>query len=167
MVRRMAFHHRVPASRLLEERPRASSVALLPRGEFRRIISHRIPLAPRLCSGNKVYAPKLFLRFGAVFCIIIRMNKKLWVGLDTIAAVVLLGAIFFGYRYYQKSQKAAESGVNALQQAGDSTKELGDQTSKGVLPDISSGLNPMNNAPDTNPVSKTNPFSGLETNPFK
>ena len=82
-------------------------------------------------------------------------------------AIVLLGAIFFGYRYYQKSQKAAESGVNALQQAGDSTKELGDQTSKGVLPDISSGLNPMNNAPDTNPVSKTNPFSGLETNPFK
>ena len=90
------------------------------------------------------------------------MNKKLWIGL---AVILVAAAIAFGYWYYQKSHKAA--GINAIEQAGNSADDLSKQASQGVLPSINPQSNPMEGAPDINPVSKTNPFSGIKTNPFK
>ncbi len=90
------------------------------------------------------------------------MNKKLLVGLG-ISVIVAMAA--FGYWYYRKSYKTA--GTDALQKAGDLTKDLGEKAAKGVLPVIDPGSNPMEGAPDVNPISKTNPFSGIKTNPFK
>ncbi len=90
------------------------------------------------------------------------MNKKLLAGLGVLA-IVALAAV--GYWYYQKSYKAA--GTDALKKAGDLTNNLGEKAAKGVLPAIDPGSNPMKDAPNTNPVSKTNPFYGIKTNPFK
>ncbi len=91
------------------------------------------------------------------------MNKKLLIGLGILAAVLIVAAA--GYWYYQKSHKAAE--ISAIEQAGNSAENLSKQAAQGVLPSINPQSNPMENAPDTNPVSKTNPFSGIKTNPFK
>lgn len=90
------------------------------------------------------------------------MNKKLLIGL---VILVIIAIAVFGYWYYRKSQTTA--GTDALQKAGDLTKDLGEKAAKGVLPAIDPGSNPMEGAPDTNPISKTNPFSGIRTNPFK
>ena len=96
------------------------------------------------------------------------MDKRLLVGIGVLGAILVVGAAAFGYRYYKKSNVPAEStGINALEQAGNSTDNLSSQASQGVLPSIDPQSNPMENAPDTNPVSKTNPYSGVKTNPFK
>lgn len=89
------------------------------------------------------------------------MNKKLLIGL---AVILVAAAIAFGYWYYQIYKKA---GINALEQAGNSADDLSKKASQGVLPSIDPQSNPMENAPDTNPVSRTNPFSGIKINPFK
>ena len=68
-------------------------------------------------------------------------------------AVLAIAAIAVGWWYYQKS-----AGSDAVKE------NLGTEAAKGTLPSINT--NPMENAPDTNPVSKTNPFSNLKTNPF-
>ncbi len=90
-------------------------------------------------------------------------NKKLLTGLGILLFILIISAA--GYWYYQKSRKATE--VGAIQQAGDAAEDLSKKASQGVLPSINPGSNPLENAPDTNPVSKTNPFSGIKTNPFK
>ena len=90
------------------------------------------------------------------------INKKLLVGLGILVIVAITA---FGYWYYLKSNKTA--GTDTLQKAGNLTKDLGEKAAKGVLPAIDPNSNPMEGAPNTNPISKTNPFSGIKTNPFK
>ncbi len=89
------------------------------------------------------------------------MNKKLLTGL---VVILVAAAIVVGYWYYQKSREAAK--IKAIEQAGNTAEDLGKSASQGVLPSIDPKSNPMENAPDTNPVSKTNPFSGIKINPF-
>ncbi len=91
------------------------------------------------------------------------MNKKNLIGLIVLAVVLAAGV--GGYLYYQKSRKAVES--DAIQNAGNIADDLSKNAGQGVLPSIDPKSNPLENAPDTNPVSKTNPFSGVKTNPFK
>ena len=88
-------------------------------------------------------------------------NKKLLISLGILAAVLIVAvASYWYYQYYQKSRKTE----NAIERAGDAAENLGKEAARGTLPSINT--NPMENAPDTNPVSKTNPFSGIKTNPF-
>lgn len=89
------------------------------------------------------------------------MNRKKIIIVGIVAAVLAAGT--GGYFYYQKFKKAEE--VDAIQNAGNVAEDLGKQAAQGVLPSI--GTNPLENKPDVNPVSKTNPFSDIKTNPFK
>lgn len=91
-------------------------------------------------------------------------NKKLLIGLAGIL-VVAIAAGYWYYQYYQKSHKVTEA--DAIEQAGNSAENLAKQAAQGVLPEIDPQSNPMEDAPDINPISKTNPFSGVKTNPFK
>ncbi len=90
------------------------------------------------------------------------MDKKKIIGLVVLIVVLIAAAV--GYWYYKKSREAPE--INAIQNAGNAAEDLGKSASQGVLPSIDPQSNPMENAPDTNPVSKTNPFSDIKTNPF-
>lgn len=87
------------------------------------------------------------------------MNKKIVIAL---AAVVIVAAVGLYYWYFLKPEPASP-----VEQAGSVVEELSEQASQGVLPTIDPGSNPMQNAPDVNPVSKTNPFSNIKTNPFE
>ncbi len=89
------------------------------------------------------------------------MSRKKIIILGILIAVLIAAAI--GCWYYQKSREAQ----NAIKQAGDFLKNLGDSAAQGVLPSIDPKSNPLENSPDINPVSKTNPFTDIKTNPFK
>ena len=71
----------------------------------------------------------------------------------SISAVVVLG-IVAGYFYWKSKQSPAPSQQSII-----------DAATLGVLPSI--GTNPLTNKPDINPTSKTNPFTGVKTNPFQ
>ena len=94
------------------------------------------------------------------------MNRKKFIIAGIVVAVLLAAAAgYWYYQYYQKTHNTAE--INAIEQAGNAAEDLGQKASEGVLPSINPQSNPMENSPDTNPVSKTNPFSDIKTNPFK
>ncbi len=94
------------------------------------------------------------------------MNRKKIIIVGIVAAVLIVAAAgYWYYQYYQKSHNTAE--INAIEQAGSVAEDLGQKASKGVLPEIDPQSNLMENLPDTNSVSKTNPFSDIKTNPFK
>ena len=87
------------------------------------------------------------------------MSKKTVISI--LAAVVIIAAAGWYYWYYPKPEPASP-----VEQAGSAVEELSEQTSQGVLPAIDPGSNPLKDAPDVNPVSKTNPFTNIKTNPF-
>ncbi|MGC9610680.1 MAG: hypothetical protein ABSE68_00415 [Minisyncoccia bacterium] len=81
------------------------------------------------------------------------MNKKLLIAL--VVAVVLLAA---GYWYWGNTRVAPTPEQANLNQVGDSVEAINQSVTQGVMPSLA--------VPDTNPVTKTNPFSELKTNPF-
>jgi hypothetical protein len=58
----------------------------------------------------------------------------------------------------------AEKAANDLQKTLESVSQ---DVSQGVLPAIDTTVGSMDNLPDTNPYSNTNPFSDVKVNPFK
>ncbi|MDO8585277.1 MAG: hypothetical protein Q7R85_04150 [bacterium] len=93
------------------------------------------------------------------------MNKKTILVAFAVAVFVLLGA---GYYYWKTSTREAPK--SAAEQALDDLQ----QTAAGVSADVGSSVAPDVTTPnvnpittDTNPYNKTNPFSGLKTNPFQ
>lgn len=89
------------------------------------------------------------------------MSKKL-----LIAFVVVIALLAAGYWYWQSQKGASTPEQNALKSAEEGLNAVTDNVSQGVLPSLDVNANPLSQAPDVNPVSKTNPFSGLKTNPF-
>jgi hypothetical protein len=82
------------------------------------------------------------------------MSKKNTTIVSVLLILVLIGG---GYYYWKiKMQKST------AQQAADILAEIGNN----VSPDVTT---PAINLPDTNtnPYSKTNPFTNLKTNPFR
>ncbi len=82
-----------------------------------------------------------------------------------VVILIILGVA--GYFYWQKYQSPAAKESAALENAVDATQAITDSASKGVLPSMNVQTNPLEKAPDTNPINKTNPFSNIKTNPFK
>lgn len=95
------------------------------------------------------------------------MNKKL---LISVLVLLILGLTGGGYiwwvKYYKKpAPSAVEQAVAAIQKTA---KSINQSATQGVLPNIGAAMiNPMENVPDVNPYSNTNPFSNIKTNPFQ
>ncbi|MFA5877967.1 MAG: hypothetical protein WC845_01210 [Candidatus Staskawiczbacteria bacterium] len=79
--------------------------------------------------------------------------------------VVLIIAVggYFGWIRWKESDKLS-SDANGLDAIGDASDQIIDDAIKGALPSIQT--NPLEDKPDVNPASKTNPFSNIKTNPF-
>lgn len=78
------------------------------------------------------------------------MNKSLiWI----VAALAILALIVAGYFYFKGPEKTPEQ--KAMESAA-----------AGALPEFAPTSNPLEGMPEINPVEKTNPFKGLDTNPF-
>ena len=91
------------------------------------------------------------------------MNKKI---LIIVLAVVVLALVGGGYYYWKtKMQKTvADQAIEDLQKAAQS---VGDAAAQGIIPAIDTTINPLENVPNTNPYSNTNPFSDVKVNPFQ
>ncbi len=83
-----------------------------------------------------------------------------------LAAILIIGLGTWGYLYWKKSKSSpAEKDLQEINEASDI---LNKSAAQGVLPSINpQETNPLKNAPDLNPVSKTNPFKNIKTNPFE
>ena len=81
-----------------------------------------------------------------------------------IVAVILIAAGFTGYYFWKKKISSQEQ---IIQLVGQSGEILGNSATQGVLPSINpQQANPVQNAPDINPINASNPFTNVKTNPF-
>lgn len=76
-------------------------------------------------------------------------------------AVILIVSFLSGYF----KSNPTETGQKVVEDTSESTDNLTESATQGTLPEIDN--NPLKKAPDTNPVSKTNPYSDVRTNPFE
>jgi hypothetical protein len=90
------------------------------------------------------------------------MSKKPLIAF--VIAVVLLAA---GYWYWKNTRVVPTPEEANLNKIGDSVKAINESVTQGVLPSLDVQSNPLSEVPDVNPVTKTNPFSGVKTNPFR
>jgi len=88
------------------------------------------------------------------------MNKKI-----LIAVLVLL--ILGGGYYYWKTNMQKSPAEQAVDDIQKTLESINQDVSQGLLPAIDTTVNPMENAPDVNPYSNTNPFSDVKVNPFE
>lgn len=85
------------------------------------------------------------------------MNKKYLV-VAVVLVIVAVAAVLI--MNFQTDQSVETNIVDAP------ADDLNKQATQGAMPSIDPKSNPMENAPDINPVSNTNPFSDIKTNPF-
>lgn len=90
------------------------------------------------------------------------MNKYL---LFLIIIILIIGAGIAGYFYWTDWRKTPEE--KALEMANEAVEKITESATQGVLPELGGQTNALEDKPDINPVSQTNPFSGIKTNPFK
>ncbi len=85
-------------------------------------------------------------------------QKNLWivVGIVIVAIAVIVVVIVV---------RGGRGGEVDLQQEQQDLEELNAALEQSVQIDVPSA-NPLDSAPDLNPVGKTNPYEGLKTNPF-
>ena len=85
------------------------------------------------------------------------MKNKVWFLIIVLIVAAAGGYLVWGF-FFQKT--ADEGTVDATQKAREAAPA-------GVLPEINPVSNPLEKMPQTNPIEKTNPFSGLRVNPFE
>ena len=91
---------------------------------------------------------------------IMNMPKK--VIFIIIAVIVLISLAIGGYFFWNNWKKSETK--NALENASNTVEDITNSATKGVLPSIQT--NPLENKPDINPASKTNPYKNIIINPF-
>lgn len=83
------------------------------------------------------------------------MNTK-----TLVAIVVIIAVAVLGYLYYTKWRGPnVQENIGAIENAEEAANAITESATQGTLPSLET--------PDTNPVSKTNPFSNVKTNPFE
>ncbi len=82
------------------------------------------------------------------------MTKKELIMAAIAAMAIIIGVT--GYFYWKKQSASVQPAVPG--------QTLTETASQGVLPSINA--NPLQNAPDLNPVNKANPYTNVKTNPF-
>lgn len=92
------------------------------------------------------------------------MDKTILV---VIAIIVLIGLLVFGFLYFKKSEESAGPTVTSLEDVTENMEIINNAATGGVLPEIKTEVNPLENKPNINPVDKANPFKDIKTNPFR
>lgn len=95
---------------------------------------------------------------------VVNMPKNKKIIFIAIAVVVLIGLVVGGYFLWNNRKKPVSSQTKTLEKAGEATDKITESATKGILPSIQT--NPLENKPDVNPASKTNPYKNIIINPF-
>ena len=96
-------------------------------------------------------------------------NKKIII-IVVVAAVISLAVA--GYFYWQKSEAPEltpeeQTLEQSLGQVGEAAGKITESATQGTLPSLDVNKNPLEKAPDINPVGQSNPFKDIKTNPFE
>lgn len=91
------------------------------------------------------------------------MNKKIIIAAIVFVLILGFGVGGFFYLKYLKKSLANVGNKNLENISG--MDKITESATKGVLPDLQT--NPLENKPDINPVSKTNPYKNIKINPFE
>ena len=83
-----------------------------------------------------------------------------------VLVLLILGLAGGGY-YYWKTNMQKSPTEQAVEDIQKTIESVNQDVTQGVLPVIDTTVNPMENAPDINPLSNTNPFSDVRVNPFE
>lgn len=86
------------------------------------------------------------------------MNRPTLIGIVIALVVVAAGM------YYWEANLRVTPEERTLTEAADL---LAGGATDNVLSSIDPSVSPVGEAPDTNPLTRTNPFSGVKTNPFE
>ena len=78
-----------------------------------------------------------------------------------LAVIAVLILLVGGYLYWQKTKTSKKETKTPV------ASEPVSPAAKGTLPEINPLSNPIEKAPELNPVEKANPFTDLYKNPFK
>lgn len=70
-------------------------------------------------------------------------------------SVVVVLSVVAGYWYWRSTQTFVPSDI---QSSLDTTGNVTESATQGVIPSLGEAANPLTNKPDINPTSKTNPF---------
>jgi predicted negative regulator of RcsB-dependent stress response len=81
-----------------------------------------------------------------------------------IIIIILVLLILGGGYYYWKTNIQKSPTEQAVEDIQKTVESINQDVTQGVVPSIDSAANSMENLPDTNPYSNTNPF---KVNPFK
>mgnify|MGYP001581901769 CR=1 FL=1 len=90
------------------------------------------------------------------------MKKEVSISLAIVLIIILAAA---GYFYWKGTTKPPQEEV--LDSVSQNVQGALDSVTNAALPSINTQTNPLEDVPTINPVSKTNPFSDIKTNPFK
>ncbi len=86
----------------------------------------------------------------------------------SIAIILLVVSGAAGYFYWKgANMPTIQLPAGTLEKAGNAAENITESATKGVMPTIDLDSNPLEKKPDVNPVSKTNPFENIKTNPFE
>lgn len=87
--------------------------------------------------------------------------------LATIVVIVFVGLLIFGFLYFKKSEEFPGPAITSLEDVTENMEIINNAATGGVLPEIKTEVNPLENKPNINPVDKANPFKDIKTNPFR
>lgn len=89
------------------------------------------------------------------------MNKKIIfvVVIAVLTAGLIIGG-YFGWNAWKKFK------INKEKSGADIEKTSLDSTAI-EIPSVEVGVDPLENKPDVNPISNTNPFTNVKINPFE
>lgn len=86
------------------------------------------------------------------------MNRAALVSF-VIALVVVAAGVYYWYAYLRTTPEERALEEAAVLLTGDTTEQ--------ILSVIDTSVSPVGETPDANPLTRTNPFSGVKTNPFE
>lgn len=94
-----------------------------------------------------------------------RLHKKILLVITVLILLFMAATLGVDYWYMGTLTNVQERDVKIFEDVEEQSEVLSESATQGVLPSIQT--NPLEDKPNINPADKANPFTHIETNPFK
>lgn len=85
-----------------------------------------------------------------------------------IIVILLVGVLggYFIWQYWLAPEATETSETKAVEEIAAGVEKAVESATSAALPSINPQSNPLENAPNVNPMERANPFKEIKTNPF-